>query len=278
MRSIRRIAQTQPRRAASVWAVGVIAFVSCLVLSPMSASGAASHDVALMRAAIAHATAKRHVTVTTRSTYEGVGTTFVTESNPSSGIQRVTYVIGGVRHRATFILIHGVGYLRGDAVAIGQYLSISLDEAQHDADQWIEFTRHSPDYAFITGGVTIASLMSEVPLSGAIVTTAPSKVAGIRVTTLQGVAGAASYLPRIRERLSISRSSPSLPVRETADGQGIAQVMTFTRWGDATVVRAPKATLRWVSTPTSTTTTTTTTSTTTTTAPVTTTSTAIVTG
>jgi len=261
---------TRTRYAAVVAAIAMVAPFTPLLATSSGASGA---DVALMRAAIKHANAMKHVTITARSSYNGVKTVFVTESNPTSGKQLVTYDISGVQHHAKLIFIHGLGYLRGDAEAIAQYLGISLSQAQLYSEQWIEFNRQSPNYAFITGGVTTSSAMSEVPLGGSITTTSLSVVAGVHVTTLRGVAGANSYLPRIRETLSISTTSPTLPVKETASGNGITQVLTFTKWGHTTPVTAPIAAWKWITAPTTTTTTTTTLPTSTTTTTTTTTST-----
>ena len=259
---------TRRRSAAVVAAVALVAPFGPLLAT---SSGATGPDVALMHSAVKNAIAKKHVTITARSTYQGIKTIFVTRSNPTSGIQSVTYVVSGAQYHATLIFIHGLGYLKGDAVALSQYLGISQAQGQQYADQWIEIDQQSPNYAFITGGVTISSALSEVPLSGSISTTAPSVVAGVRVTTLKGIAGANSYLPHIRETLSISTSSPSLPVKESASGQGITQVLTFSGWGHTTPVTAPVATLQLVTGTTTTTTTTTTMPVTTTTGPTTTT-------
>jgi hypothetical protein len=246
---------THQRSSLAVLAAVLVVALTPLVATPSGATGA---DAGLMHSAIKHAVAKKHVTITSRSSYKGIVTVFVTESNPTSGKQLVTYDVSGVQHHATFIFIHALGYLRGDPVALSQYLGISLDQAQTYAGQWIEFNRRSPDYAFITGGVSIASAMSEVALAGAITTTAPSVVGHVRVTTLKGVAGPNSFLPRIRETLSISAASPSLPVKEFAHGGGITQVLSFAHWGHATRVSAPVPSLLWVtSVPTTTTTTTT---------------------
>ena len=118
--------------------------------------------------------------------------------------------------------------------------------------QTIQFTAHdialksgeklgASSYDDVTAGITLASVASELQLTGTPAPSAPTSIGGQRVVGVQAPMPASAQLPAAaRDVLYMTDNSLLRPVlSEVTNAGGYEYRMSFTQWGEAVNLTAP---------------------------------------
>jgi hypothetical protein len=237
---------SDPRAARTV--AGALAAVSGLVLASGLAAGCSSHQPAasglaaltpgqiLSRAdAAAKAAGSMHFSSTSKVGRSSI--VFSDDSAPGGGQQDITMPGGG---KMTVVVVSGVGYVDGNAVALNEFLSFPALTATQLAGRWISFTSHDPDYQEVVNGVTTGSVLGEIDPVGKLVKTPPQTVDGQVVVGVRGPAPASSQMPKGSTiTLYVAATGRPLPVScQEGSGSNVTD-FTLSRWGEHVSVSAP---------------------------------------
>jgi hypothetical protein len=155
------------------------------------------------------------------------------------GIQRIT-VTGGMS--ATVRVVGSMTYLLANRAALLGYFGFPPAAAERAAGRWMLLQDGDPGYAQVTDGVTFASAMKEVTLSGPMVLLPERTMHGKRVVGIRGLVsgttGAADSTAR--GTLWVAASGAPLPVAYQAGSPKIGSMsVTFSHWGEHVSAASP---------------------------------------
>lgn len=163
---------------------------------------------------------------------------FNDDSASSSGRQDITISGGG---QMTVLVIHGVGYVDGNAAGLTGFLGLPNATAVQLAGRWVSFTSGDPGYQQVVDGVTTSSVLSEIDPVGALTKTAQTTVDGQSVVGVRGPAPATDGMPAgSTVTLYVAVTGRPLPV-SALEGSGKDQTdITLSRWGESVSVSPPQ--------------------------------------
>lgn len=205
---------------------------------PAASSGLAALPASqiLSRAtAAATAAGSLHFHSTTRAGSSSI--IFNEDSAVSGGRQRITISSGGTM---TVLLIHGVGYVNGNAAGLSGFLGLPAETAVALAGHWISVARGNPTYPLVATGVTTRSVLSEISPVGPLTKTAPMTVDGQTAVGVSGPAPASAGMPKgSRTTVYVAASGKPLPI-SCRQGPGGSQTrIALTHWGEHVSLAPP---------------------------------------
>jgi hypothetical protein len=142
--------------------------------------------------------------------------------------------------RATFLLIAGVGYLRGNAAALENYYGAPARVAARLSGRWISFHHSDRDYQRLTSQLTLSGFIHEISLEAPLVRRGSGLVGNQPAVAVQGTASAASGTPAgSKATLYIASTGCPLPLSLEGDVPGTRLRATFSNWGEALHLAPP---------------------------------------
>jgi hypothetical protein len=226
--------------------------VTLIVTSGPSSSAAARTARLLVRAALKSTIDGGSFHYVSTFTSQGQTQTTVGDAGVSSGKQVIT-----IGSDSFSVLVIGTAcYFQGDARQMVDQLGLPLSIATPHAGQWISLAPGDLPYQSVYAAVTTHSALDDNIAFAPHQESGTSTRAGYRVLGITGpmtsqfVDGA---LQRAKGTASlyITASRPHLPVQYTEDGKidkvASKLVMTFSRWGEAVSVTAPRAAVTYLS-------------------------------
>ena len=169
-------------------AVGLIGLVLATVATTVSSVAAATSPAALQTAILKAADAQQSVHYTSVQHWPGGKITVVMtgDAGRAVGIQRITFTKSG-RSGHVMVVVHDhTAFIRGDAFILKNYMEFSAALARKYAEHWISVPRTSSGYATVSGGVLLASAVSEEKMHSPIHALPVTTVHGTRVVGVQG--------------------------------------------------------------------------------------------
>ncbi len=163
---------------------------------------------------------------------------FSDDSASAGGRQDITISDGG---QMTVLVMHGIGYVDGNATALSGFLGLPNATAVQLAGQWISFTSGDPGYQQVVGGVTTSSVLSEINPVGTLTKTAPITLDGQSVVGVRGPAPAGDGMPKGSDvTVYVAATGRPLPVScLEGSGKDLTHI-TLSRWGEPVSVTAPQ--------------------------------------
>ncbi len=155
---------------------------------------------------------------------------FVGDAAPTSGRRMIS---GPTDQKTTELQVGTTAYFQANASALSSTLGFGSSVAQQIADKWVSIPQGEPNYSGLTNGLTLPSLLAELPQSGPLGKTKLSTVEG------QEVIGVTGTFSGAQETLYISATGSPIPVEIRSSGKGVTQVVTFSKWGTPVTITAP---------------------------------------
>jgi hypothetical protein len=164
------------------------------------------------------------------------GTELVTWAGPDRGTQTVTAggLIGLIR------VLPNATYIQASTLALEHLFQVPAATATRVADKWVILTRADPEYKGVTIGVTLASELQEIVLTGAL-RIQPYNHAARRGTLITGSLPAQPGIAAGYGALLVTAGPRPLP-EEYAQYLHTRQTVldeTFSLWGASELVKAP---------------------------------------
>jgi hypothetical protein len=181
-----------------------------------------------------------HIDITDRSSQGSI--TYSDDAAASGGRQVIT--VDGAGH-VTILFVAGVGYVQADAGGLADLFEVPQSQADKFADRWIALKSGdklgASSYDDVTAGITLASVASELQLTGTPALSAPASIGGQRVVGVQAPMPASAKLPAAaRDVLYMTDNSLLRPVlSEVTNAGGYEYRMSFSQWGEALNLSAP---------------------------------------
>ena len=217
---------------------GLAAVLVCVALVPAAVDAAASPRQSLA-AILAAGRAQRSVHYVALATNGVSHTRLVCDVATASGIQRITYSIGGRTGKVTVVVNAGTAYLRGDSFVLSTYLGFKAPASAKYANTWIRIPRTDRAYAPISAAVTLPSTIDELRLAGPLSFLPEKTVAGQKVTGIKGTIGR----PAAQAALYARAHGTPLPVGEVETfGKSLDETL-FSHWNEAVHVQVPARTV-----------------------------------
>lgn len=162
--------------------------------------------------------------------------TFSSDAGPDRGQQTIV-ANGG---HAWVVVLGSVTYARGDLKGLTGFFQFPPGAAQMLQGRWLAYTSTFPGYQEVTNGVTLASALSEISLTGPLTKLAPTIVNGQRVIGIRGVVSPTAGAPAgTRATVYVSLTGAPLPVRyESVTAAGSVRA-DFSAWSKPLAIRAP---------------------------------------
>ena len=168
----------------------------------------------------------------------------VIQAGRLDGLKRLT-AAHGVAPSATesIILMGTVAYLRATALDLEQDMNFPPAVAHRESSKWVEFdstagTIANLEYYTISGGMTMASIVSSLPRDTDFIFVPSAVVNGQRVLGVQRTLAGSAF--QGRTLLYVRASNPQLPVELiTTGGSGgerVSITTTFGPWGQIPIV------------------------------------------
>jgi hypothetical protein len=181
----------------------------------------------------------------------------VGDAGPSSGRQVIT--VGS--DTFTVLVVGTACYFQGDARQMVENLGVPTSVATAHAGQWISLKAGDLPYQSVYVAVTTRSALSSNIAFAPHQEVGTSTRGGIRVVGISGsmtnqTVNGQLELARGKAMLYVTTSRPHLPVEYTENGKtgttvtnlaASKLVMTFSKWGEAVSVTAPKEAVSYAS-------------------------------
>jgi hypothetical protein len=162
--------------------------------------------------------------------------TFIDDVSATVGREVIRTNGGG---RATFLMIAGVGYLRGNAAALENYYGIRAPVAAQLSGRWISVHHGDRGYQQLTSQVTLSGFIDEIKMEAPLARRGSSLVGNQPAVVVQGTASAANGAPRIKETLYVASTGRPLPLRLVGHVPGERLRAMFGNWGEALHLAPP---------------------------------------
>jgi hypothetical protein len=160
--------------------------------------------------------------------------TFIDDVSATVGREVIRTNGGG---RATFLMIAGVGYLRGNAAALKNYYAIPAPVAAQLSGRWISVHHGDQGYKQLTSQVTLSGFIDEISMEAPMTRRGSSLVGNQPAVVVQGTASAASG--GIKETLYVASTGRPLPLSLVGDVPGERLRAMFGKWGEALHLAPP---------------------------------------
>ena len=163
--------------------------------------------------------------------------TFIDDISATAGREVIATNGGG---RATFLLIAGVGYLRGNAAALENYYGSPAPVAAQLSGRWISFRHSDQGYQQLTSQLTLSGFIDEISLQAPLARRGSSLVGNQPAVGVEGTASAASGPPAgTKATLYVASTGRPLPLSLEGDVPGARLQATFSNWGEALHLAPP---------------------------------------
>jgi hypothetical protein len=164
--------------------------------------------------------------------------TFIDDISATGGRERIATSGGG---HATFLLIAGVGYLRGNAAALENYYGLPASAATRISGRWISFHQGDQGYQKLTSQLRFSYFIDLITLQAPLARRGPSFVGNRPAVGVQGtVSDASGAPPGGSATLYVASTGRPLPLSFIYHFKGIRSQVRFSNWGEA-VKPAPPA-------------------------------------
>ena len=217
---------------------GLLAVALLLAAGAAAAAFAVQSPSRLQASILAAAAAKKsvHYVVTNHATTSG---RMVCDVARDRGIQRITFTKGGATGHVTVLVVDRTAYIRGDAFALHAYMGFTSAQASQYHGRWIAIPHGFPSYATVAAGVTLASVVHELKMSGSSLVRVAGKLGGDAVIGVRRT-GTVSGLQTIETLYAQAHGAP-LPVEQTqvAPAKGYRDTTTLSRWNEPVRVVPP---------------------------------------
>jgi hypothetical protein len=198
---------------------------------------AATRSPKALRAAIFAAARKQHSAhYVENGVAQGLHQTMISDVAATRGIQKISFTLGGKKGQFTVRVVARNAYLRGNTVALDDYLGFTAAQAAQYHGRWISIPPSNHRYQALAAAVTLPSFLHDIyphaPLG--IVTT---KIGGRKVTGVRGT----SREPGVRFLEAVYPDSKLRPlgVADVEPAKGFIDEITISRWNEAVHVQAP---------------------------------------
>jgi hypothetical protein len=163
--------------------------------------------------------------------------TFTDDVSATTGREVIRTNGGG---QATFLLIAGVGYLRGNAAAWVNYYGAPARAAAQLSGRWISFHHGDRDYQRLTSQLTLSGFIHEISLEAPLARRGSGLVGNQPAVAVQGTTSAASGAPAgSKATLYVASTGRPLPLTLKGDAPGTRLRVTFSNWGEALHLAPP---------------------------------------
>ena len=162
---------------------------------------------------------------------------FIDDISATAGRELIRTNGGG---RATFLLIAGVGYLRGNAAALENYYEIPAPVATRLSGRWISIHHGDHGYQALTSQLRFPGLIDLIRIEAPLARRGPSLVGNQPAVGVQGTVSAASGAPPgSQATLYIASTGRPLPLSLVGHAAGARVHVTFSNWGEALHLAPP---------------------------------------
>ena len=167
--------------------------------------------------------------------------TFIDDISATAGRELIRTNGGG---RATFLLIAGVGYLRGNAAALERYYKIPAPVAAQLSGRWISIHRGDHGYRPLTSQLRFPGFIDLIRLEAPLARRGSNLVGNQPAVGVQGTVSAASGAPPgSKATLYVASTGRPLPLSLVIDIPGLRSRATFSNWGQALHLAPPASSL-----------------------------------
>jgi hypothetical protein len=231
---------TEFRRCSLRKSAFFVLLLGCCVLAlPLASTGVSDASPKVLRIAtmdaqriltamLADANQQKSCTSTSTSLLSGLPFRLVTDSSTKVGEQFLSYDGAAMALR----VLKGIVYVYANRG--GLFIQFGVKEPQF-VDTWIEVTPTFRDYPQMQGGVLLASMLAELPPTGALTTTKVVSVHGERAVAIMGKPNNRSGFSSGKETIYVSAKAPYLPIEVTITAVTTGNVrdfeVTFAHWG-----------------------------------------------
>lgn len=225
----------------------VLAFVAgaglSAVAAPSSAGASPSSPAALLAAALTAARSEPGGNWVSTSTGNGFSLVERTKVARDAGVQTITARTAGHTGQIKAVLTGGSAYFKADDFGL-QVFDFSTSAAKAEAGKWISLrpsvTSQAAEYQVVAAGLTVASTVTEIALTGPLSETTPTSVAGVAVVGIKGDAPSVGSMPAgTTEVLYVRTSGTPLPVKAVQTYHGDSSTVVFSHWGSVPAVPKP---------------------------------------
>jgi len=236
------------RRSAAL-ATGAVALAVAALSPAASAEGSrtSSNPEQLLQAALTAARAEPGVHWTVSSRAGGRTLTEQTEAGKSVGEQLITLHEGSSSGRVTIVLVDQIAYLRGNAFALRSYMDFTTAAATQEAGRWLAMRNTVPDYQAVAAGLTVASTVAQLEMTGKL-SWGPSRlIGGHRATGIRGSTVPSAIAPAFSQVLYVRATGTPLIVEAVQTYKGQTGDISFGPWIAPPVARAPSGAVPFAS-------------------------------
>jgi hypothetical protein len=163
--------------------------------------------------------------------------TFIDDISATGGRELIATNGGG---QATFLLIAGVGYLRGNAAALENYYGLPASAAAQLSGRWISFHQGDQGYQQLTSQLRFSYFIDEITLQAPLARRGPGLVGNRPVVGVQGTVSDATSAPSGGSAtLYVASTGRPLPLSLVYANKGTRSQVTFSGWGEAVKLAPP---------------------------------------
>lgn len=163
--------------------------------------------------------------------------TFIDDISATGGRELIATNGGG---QATFLLIAGVGYLRGNAAALENYYGLPASAAAQLSGRWISFHQGDQGYQQLTSQLRFSYFIDEITLQAPLARRGPGLVGNRPVVGVQGTVSDATSAPSGGSAtLYVASTGRPLPLSLVYAVKGTRSQVTFSGWGEAVKLAPP---------------------------------------
>lgn len=194
----------------------------------------------LLSSALGAASKQRAVKWTENLSMDGVTISLQASSGKADGLRSETISDGAQSGQVSTILDGGVAYVRGNYLGLRALMDFTDAAATGEAGRWIYAQRAKPAEALVyysmASGLTVSSLVAQLPMLGTLTEAPLSVVHGQHV---YGVKGDKALDAAVPEVLYVRATGSHLPVELTSSYKGANATLVFGAWGQPPSVSAP---------------------------------------
>lgn len=142
-------------------------------------------------------------------------------------------VTGPTDQKTTEIQVETTAYFLANQSALVTVLGFDSSLASQIANKWVAISQGEPNYVNLTGGLTLTSLLTQLP--------APASLSKTGVVTIDGqeVVGLRSASTGGSSTIYVAATGEPFPVKMVATSKSSTQSVTLSRWGQPVTINAP---------------------------------------
>ena len=183
-----------------------VAIIGAGVPATMAVASATEAPAAIVDAALSAGQSQSSVRWVSTATSKGIKSTIVTDAGHSSGEQTILWTQGKNSVFVTVELVNGTGYLIGSAG--GLYAQgFTTTAATKEAGKWVSLTPSTPDYAPIVSGLTTATTMEQMQMTGKVTAVPSVAIDGHTYPGFKGTTRPFEGQPGLSETIYVSSTS-----------------------------------------------------------------------